>query len=92
MKSKINWDLQIDPNVFKYLKKIPRNNAERVLLSIKILSSEPFNGDIQKMKGEKHVWRRRIGTYRVFYELLPKEKVIHVFHVERRASKTYKKR
>ncbi|PIQ07418.1 MAG: hypothetical protein COW72_00415 [Candidatus Nealsonbacteria bacterium CG18_big_fil_WC_8_21_14_2_50_37_10] len=43
----------------------------------------------KKMRGEKNVWRRRVGAYRIFYELIQKEKVIHVFWVERRTSKTY---
>ena len=91
MNSKTNWVLEIDPAVFKYLKKIPRDDAERILFIIKSLSLNPFSGDIQKMKGEKNVWRRRVGAYRVFYELIPQEKIINVFHVERRTSKTYRK-
>jgi mRNA-degrading endonuclease RelE of RelBE toxin-antitoxin system len=41
------------------------------------------------MKGEENVWRRRAGAYRIFYELIPKTKIIYVFRVERRTSKTY---
>jgi len=41
------------------------------------------------MKGEENVWRRRVGAYRIFYELISKEKTINVFRVERRTSKTY---
>lgn len=58
MNSKTNWVLEIDPAVLKYLKKIPHDNAERILFVIKSLSLNPFSGDIQKMKGEKNVWRR----------------------------------
>ena len=46
-------------------------------------------GDIEKMKGEINNWRKRIGNYRIFYEIIPKDKTIYVFHVERRASNTY---
>ena len=89
MNLKENWVLQVDPAVFKILKKIPRKNAERILFIIQSLSLNPFAGDIQKMKGEKNVWRRRISAYRIFYEIVIQEKIIHVFHVERRTSKTY---
>jgi len=41
------------------------------------------------MRGEENIWRRRVGAFRVFYELLPQEKVVYVFHVKRRTSKTY---
>ena len=53
------------------------------------LATNPFVGDIQKMKGEENIWRKRVGSYRVRYEIIKEEKVVHVFRVERRTSKTY---
>lgn len=84
-----NWGLQVDPIVYKSLKKMPRHDAERLLAVIEGLLVDPFSGDIQKMSGEKNVWRKRIGAYRIRYELIKEEKIVHVFQVERRASKTY---
>lgn len=81
--------MQVDPCVYKFLKKTPREDGERILLVIDELLFNPFNGDIQKMKGEENSWRRRIGSYRIFYEILSREKIIHLFHAERRASNTY---
>ena len=49
----------------------------------------PYIGDIEKIKGESNLWRRRIGAYRVFYEIKQEERIVHVFWVERRTSKTY---
>ena len=84
-----NWDLQIDPSVFKTLKKLPRHYAEVILEVIRLLPVDPYFGDIQKMKGEINVWRRRVGAYRVFYKVKITERVILVFSLERRTSKTY---
>jgi len=84
-----NWDLQIDPSVYKTLKKIPRNYAEAILEVIRILPINPYYGDIQKMKDENNTWRRRIGNYRIFYKIKVVEKIILIFGVERRTSKTY---
>ena len=52
MNSSENWVLEIDPSVFKALKKIPRLDTETVLMIIKLLPANPSFGDIQKMKGE----------------------------------------
>lgn len=84
-----NWVLQIDQSVLKDLKKFPQKDCQRIIAAIQSLPINPFAGDIQKMKGEKNVWRRRIGSYRLFYEVLSEEKVIHVFRIERRTSQTY---
>ncbi len=81
--------MQIDPAVFKNLKKIPHKDTGRILFVIRSLSNSPFGGDIKKMKGDKNTWRRRVGNYRIFYEIITEERVIHVFWVERRTSKTY---
>jgi mRNA interferase RelE/StbE len=87
--SNADWVLQIDPKVAKTLKKIPQNNARRIVSVIQQLPINPYAGDIQKMKGEKNVWRRRVGEYRIFYEVLTSESVLNVFHIERRTSTTY---
>lgn len=84
-----NWDLQIDPGVFKTLRKIPRHDAETLLVIIRLLPTDPYFGDVQKMKGEKGTWRRRVGAYRIFYKMKTAEKILLVFRVERRTSKTY---
>ena len=89
MNSNKNWVLQIDPEVLKALKKFPQKDSKRIVAVIESLSENPYGGDIQKMKGEDNVWRRRISSYRIFYEILSEEAVIHVYHVERRTTQTY---
>ena len=89
MNSPKSWDLQIDPSVLKTLKKIPRQNAEVILNVIHLLPLNPYFGDIQKIKGENDAWRRRIGSYRIFYKIKVIERIILVFHLERRTSRTY---
>lgn len=83
------WDLQVDRAVDKDLKKFPRHDVEGILEVIRLLPGNPFFGDIQKMHGTNHVWRRRIGAYRLFYKLDASEKTILVFRIDRRTSNTY---
>ncbi|MBI2640324.1 MAG: type II toxin-antitoxin system RelE/ParE family toxin [Candidatus Sungbacteria bacterium] len=89
MNSSKSWDLQVDPDVFKILQKMPRHDAEVILEVIRLLPINPHFGDIQKMKGEDNTWRRRLGSYRIFFRIKIAEKVVLVFHLERRTSKTY---
>ena len=84
-----SWDLQIDRSVFKVLNKMPRHEAGAVLQAICLLPVNPYFGDIRKMEGEEDSWRRRIGSYRIFYKIKVPEKIILVFRLERRTSKTY---
>ena len=89
MNSSESWDLQIDSGVFKTLRKIPRHDAEALLAVVRLLPTDPYFGDIQKMKDEENTWRRRSGAYRIFYKIKVAEKVLLVFRVERRTSSTY---
>ena len=89
MSSSESWSLRIDPGVFKELKKIPKNYVSVILEVIRLLPVDPYFGDIQKMKGEKNTWRRRVGSYRIFYKIYISEKLVLVFRLERRTSRTY---
>ena len=84
-----DWLLQVDPQVHKDIKRFPKKDVNRMLEVIEILPINPYAGDIQKMTGEDDVWRRRVGEYRVFFEIITKAKILHVFRVERRTSKIY---
>ena len=85
----MNWDLRVDRGVKKFLKKIPKKDAGRISWAIRLFGLNPYEGDIEKMEGEENAWRRRVGTYRVFYEIYVSRRIIHVFKAERRGSKTY---
>jgi len=89
MNSKTNWELQIDPSVYKSLKRIPVKDKKRILSFFSELEINPYSGDIAKIKNQENIWRRRIGSYRIFFEIYLEEKVVHVFHVERRTTTTY---
>ena len=85
----MNWKLKIDKKATKKVKRFPKKDIQRIYDAIFSMITDPFQGDIQKMAGEKNVWRRRTGSYRIFYELFPEEKVILIFKVKRRSSHTY---
>jgi mRNA-degrading endonuclease RelE of RelBE toxin-antitoxin system len=89
MNSPNNWGLQIDPAVLKALRKIPRHDAEKIVTVIQALACDPFFGDIKKMQGSMEIWRKRVGSYRIFYKLVLPQRVIFIFRVERRTSHTY---
>ena len=58
--------------------------------AIKNFKSNPFAGDIERIEGEKNIWRRRIGAYRILYEVFLKERVVLIADIRRRTSSTFK--
>lgn len=85
-----NWQLKIRDRVWKDVAKFPKKDQDRITEVIeKEISVNPYSGDIEKIKGEENSWRRRSGTYRIFYEIIPRDNTIYISRIERRTSKTY---
>jgi len=53
------------------------------------MEKDPFRGDVVNLKGEEDTWRRRVGSYRLLFKVLSKERAIFVREVKRRTSSTY---
>ncbi|MDP3725239.1 MAG: type II toxin-antitoxin system RelE/ParE family toxin [Nanoarchaeota archaeon] len=83
------WKIVVHGNVEKQLAKIPWADVVRIRHALRELIFNPYDGDAQKLGGEESVWRRRVGNYRIKYEILKNERVMYVFDVERRTSRTY---
>jgi len=53
------------------------------------MEADPFSGDIVRLKGQPTAWRRRVGNYRIIYDLHLEERLIVVSGILRRTSTTY---
>lgn len=71
------------------IRRFPKNDRTHIAEALEELGSDPYAGDIEKLGGEENSWRRRIGAYRIKYEIYSHEKAIYVYHIQRRNSKTY---
>lgn len=93
MSSSIGWELKIKDGVYKKLSKLPADGRNRIIQASELLPLNPYAGDIEKMKGKENVWRRRIGAYRIFYEIIAAERVTSIrlnAAPQRRIYKIYK--
>ncbi len=79
----MSWKLIISKSSRKFLRKIPKKDAERVFLAFQELAVNPYSGDIAKMKDKENEWRRRVGAYRIFYEMDENRKIIDINYIKR---------
>lgn len=54
----MNWRVIIDSFARKYLKRIPKDDANRIASVLKELAINPYAGDIEKMEGETEIPKR----------------------------------
>jgi mRNA interferase RelE/StbE len=83
------WKLQIAGPAQKEFRKLPADNQRRVRAALLAMQEDPFRGDIQRLKGQRTAWRRRVGNYRIIYDLYFEERLIIVSGILRRTSTTY---
>ncbi|MBZ5538776.1 MAG: hypothetical protein LAO31_22755 [Acidobacteriia bacterium] len=53
------------------------------------MGTNPFMGDIVRLKGEPKTWRRRVGNYRIFFDVDPIFRIVDIVEITRRTSTTY---
>ena len=87
----MNWEIKLAKRVSKEMKHIPKKDAKRLLFVLERLTENPYHGDIEKIRSEDNLWRRRMGNYRIIYKILSEQKYIEVFDIRRRTTTTYRK-
>lgn len=85
----MSWDVRIAKRVSKQMKRISKKEVPNILGVMDNMARNPYWGDIKKIEGEQHVWRRRVGNYRILYEIFPNEKFVAVLDIRRRTTTTY---
>jgi len=83
------WNLQITGPAQKEFQKLPAKDQARVKDALLAMQQDPFSGDIKRLKGQAAAWRRRVGNYRIVYDLHVDEHRIVVAGILRRTSTTY---
>jgi len=83
----MTWTLLVASPARKSLAKFPDKDRRRLLQALAAMEQNPFGGDIKSLHPSG--WRRRVGNYRIFYDLFASDNQIIVTAIERRTSTTY---
>ena len=83
------WSLHITGPAQKEFLKLPAKDRARVKDVLLAMQQDPFSGDIKRLKGQASAWRRRVGNYRIVYDLHVEQQRIVVAGILRRTSTTY---
>ena len=85
----MEWNLQVAGPAQRDYRKLPAKDQRSVSRALLAMQENPFQGDIKRLKGQQTAWRRRVGNYRILYDLFPDEQLIVVSAILRRTSSTY---
>lgn len=83
----MNLRLIITTEAEKQFSCFPKGDRVRLFTALREMAENPFSGNVRKLHGAKTIWRRRVGAYRILYELSSNS--VFVYRIERRTSNTY---
>lgn len=78
------YRISFKPSVEKDLRRLLPSVRERVADRIEELVNDPFPRGATKLAGAEHLWRIRVGDYRVIYEVDQNDQVVVVYYVRHR--------
>ena len=84
-----NWNVKISKKAEKQFDRFPARDQSLILKSLDAMAVYPFGGDLVRLRNERSEWRRRVGNYRIFFDIYNQIKVIDIMEIERRTSSTY---
>jgi mRNA interferase RelE/StbE len=87
----MTWTLALAKPAEKELKKLPRNELARVMAALRQMEQDPYQGDVTHLTNAGFGWRRRVGNYRILYDLDSQNHLIRVHHIVRRTTTTYRR-
>lgn len=75
-KKDVKFEINLGSQAAKYIEKLELKMRTRVLTLLEQIANNPFEGDIETIKGRPGYYRRRIGRYRLkFFIAMDKREV-----------------
>ncbi len=78
------YEVDVSRTAEKQLRKLPRDDQERVVRRILLLAEDPFPQGARRLTGYDDVYRVRVGRYRILYSVARRQLVIIILKVGHR--------
>ena len=85
----MTWGFEITKPAARDLRDVPRADLEHIDDAFEDMRSDPYHGDIKFLKGTNRTLRRRVGDWRILFDVHTDQRLFIILSVSRRSSKTY---
>jgi len=85
------WALRIEKKAQKQLRRLPKPDRQRIASALDQMLENPYGGDVLRLQGMLGDFRRRVGSYRIFFSVEASLGIVHIHAVLRRKTTTYKR-
>ncbi len=85
------WSVSVVKSAQKHLDKLPARDFARIDAAIEGMRVDPFAGDVVHLTNANAAYRRRVGDYRILFDVFRDRRHVDVVAVLRRTTTTYRK-
>jgi mRNA-degrading endonuclease RelE of RelBE toxin-antitoxin system len=85
----MTWVLLIANRARRAKRDMPRAEAEQIDAAYVEMLKDPYSGDIKFLRGTDRAVRRKVGAWRIMFDVDDDRRIIVVTDVKRRDSNTY---
>jgi mRNA interferase RelE/StbE len=78
------YKVLVKPSADRALRKLPATVQKRIVVAIAELADDPRPPGAVKLSGEEDLWRIRVGSYRVVYEIRDAMLLVMVLRIAHR--------
>jgi mRNA interferase RelE/StbE len=82
----MTWGLLITRPTERDLRHVPSADLKRINVTFDAMADDPYGGDTRMLRGTGGAFRRRLGDWRIIFELHADKHLIVVLGVKRRSS------
>ncbi|MBI4121346.1 MAG: type II toxin-antitoxin system RelE/ParE family toxin [Candidatus Ryanbacteria bacterium] len=87
------WHVSTADRAKKAFARAQPNDRERLLEAVRELAQDPYAArHVEHLTNEEAAFRKRVGDWRIFFDLYPEQELVHVVDTRRRTTTTYRKR
>ena len=83
------WALLISRSAERDLRDPSSADLRRINAAFEAMRSNPYSGDVKFLVGTAGALRRRVGSWRILFEVHQRERRVVILGVKRRTSTTY---
>jgi mRNA-degrading endonuclease RelE of RelBE toxin-antitoxin system len=83
------WDLVITKPAARDLKEPSLDDLQRIDAAFAAMRGNPYGGDVKFLHGSGGTLRRRVGVWRILFEVNQRRRIVVILGVKRRTSTTY---
>ena len=86
------WTIRLSPEATRQLSVLPRDHQVTIGRAIDRMRQDPFQGNVQPLKGKRWHgrYRKRVGRYRLIFIPFHQQQIVEISAILLRDEKTYR--